>query len=104
MSGDAVLDVDAKTVATLVARAAIAGYQLVQLADGSFVASRWGMFRSLDHAAAVEAFLARVGAGAGHEPDRLERERRSMIDAANRAQDRLDEAADFLRGPGGSSP
>lgn len=55
-------DVDQKQVATLVARAAIAGYELVRLADGTFIASRWGMFRSLDHIAAVEAFLQRVGA------------------------------------------
>lgn len=55
---------DTKTVATLQARAALAGYELVHLADGSFIASRWGMFRSLDHIAAVEAFLTRVGAPA----------------------------------------
>lgn len=55
---------DDKHAATLVARAAIAGYELVRLADGSFIASRWGMFRTLDHAAAVEAFLRRVEAPA----------------------------------------
>lgn len=55
---------DSKCVATLVARAALAGYELVELADGSFIASRWGMFRSLDHMAAVEQFLRRVGAPA----------------------------------------
>ena len=53
---------EVKTVATLAARAALAGYELVQLADGTFIASRWGMFRSLDHIAAVEMFLQRVGA------------------------------------------
>jgi len=53
---------DDKAVATLIARAAIAGFELVLLADGSFIASRWGMFRNLDHAAAVEAFLRRVEA------------------------------------------
>jgi|SRR5580765_558392 len=55
-------DVERKQLATLVARACIAGYELVRLADGTFIASRWGMFRSLDHIAAVEAFLVRVGA------------------------------------------
>lgn len=56
--------VEPKTVATLIARAALAGYALVQLADGTFIASRWGMFRSLDHIAAVELFLRRAGAPA----------------------------------------
>lgn len=58
------IDADAKAVATLQARAALAGYELVRLADGSFIASRWGMFRSLDHITAVKAFLTRVGAPA----------------------------------------
>jgi hypothetical protein len=53
---------DPKTIATLQARAALAGYELVCLADGTWIASRWGMFRTLDHAAAVEAFLQRVEA------------------------------------------
>ncbi len=53
---------DEKMIATFTARAAIAGYELVQLADGTFIVSRWGIFRSLDHIAAVEAFLQRVGA------------------------------------------
>jgi hypothetical protein len=38
--------VDAKTVATLKARAALAGWELTALPDGSFVASRWGMHRN----------------------------------------------------------
>jgi hypothetical protein len=49
-------------VATLQARAALAGFQLVQMADGSFVVSRWGMLAPLADCAAVEAFLQRVGA------------------------------------------
>lgn len=53
---------DTKLVATLQAQAALAGYELVQLASGDFIVSRWGMFRNLDHIAAVEAFLKRVGA------------------------------------------
>lgn len=68
MSGpDVVVDdtaADPKQVSTLIARAALAGYELVHLGDGTFIASRWGMFRSLDHIAAVESFLQRVGAPA----------------------------------------
>lgn len=51
-----------KAVATLVARAALAGLQLVRLGDGSFLVSRWGQFRSLADVAAVEKFLQTVGA------------------------------------------
>lgn len=51
---------DRKQVATLQARAALAGFELVQLADGTFLASRWGMFRSFDHMAAASAWLDRV--------------------------------------------
>ena len=57
-------DPDRKARETRVARACLAGYQLVQLADGTYIASRWGMFRPLDHVAAVERFLQRVGAPA----------------------------------------
>lgn len=53
---------DEKMIATFTARAAIAGYELVQLADGSFVVGRWGLVRSLDDVAAVEKFLVRAGA------------------------------------------
>ena len=57
-------DVDAKVTSTLQARAAIAGYQLVRLGTGEFIVSKFGLFRTLDHIAAVEAFLRRVGAPA----------------------------------------
>jgi hypothetical protein len=57
-------DLDAKAVATLTARAALAGYELVHLADGSFIVSRWGMFRTLEHPAAVEQFLQRAASEA----------------------------------------
>lgn len=52
--------VDDKTVATLKARAALAGWELTPLPDGGFIASRWGMHRDLAHAADVERFLQRV--------------------------------------------
>jgi hypothetical protein len=51
---------DPKTVATYQARAAIQGYQLVALADGTFMVSRWQLFKTLEHPAAVESFLERV--------------------------------------------
>lgn len=49
-----------KAVATAKARAALAGHELVHLADGTFMIHRWGMFRHLEHLAAVDAFLRRV--------------------------------------------
>lgn len=51
-------------IATLQARAALAGFELVRMADGSFVIGRWGMVAPLVDAQAVEAFLKRVGAPA----------------------------------------
>lgn len=47
---------------TLQARAALAGFELVRLADGSFMVSRWGMFRPLVDELAVLEFLRSVGA------------------------------------------
>lgn len=55
--------VDEKTVAALKSRAALAGYELTALPDGSFVASRWGMHRDLAHAADAQRFLDRVSPG-----------------------------------------
>ena len=52
---------DRKAIATLTARAALAGHRLVRLADGTWLASRWGHSRSLASVAEVERFLARVG-------------------------------------------
>lgn len=54
---------DDKLVATLQARAALTGWELTRLPDDSFVISRWGMHRELQHAAAVEQFLARISPG-----------------------------------------
>lgn len=54
----------AKSDATFIARAALAGFELVKLADGSWLASRWGMFRDLADDQAVERFLSAVGAPA----------------------------------------
>lgn len=56
------VEIDPKVISTLQARAALAGYELVALADGTFIVTRWGLLRGLDHVAAVEAFLKRVEA------------------------------------------
>lgn len=53
-----------KCDATLIARAALAGFELVKLADGSWLASRWGMFRDIADGEQVERFLSAVGAPA----------------------------------------
>jgi hypothetical protein len=52
---------DPKADATRVARAALAGVELVRLADGSWAASRWGLFRCLADDAELDAWLNRVG-------------------------------------------
>lgn len=51
-----------KRFATLQARLALKGYVLRRIDDGTFVCSRWGMFRELADLAAVERFVAQVGA------------------------------------------
>lgn len=51
-----------KTDATLIARAALAGFDLVRLADGTWLASRWGTFRALTDDDEVKRFLKVVGA------------------------------------------
>jgi hypothetical protein len=53
---------EAKVFATLQARAALAGFELVRMADGSFVVARWTMTRALADVPAVESFLKQVGA------------------------------------------
>lgn len=58
---DAHPPIDAKTVSTLRARAALRGFVLIRLPDG-FSISRWDMSRPLDSVAAVERFLEAVGA------------------------------------------
>jgi len=52
-----------KAEATLTARAALAGVELVRLADGSWIASRWGMVKPLTDAE-VGPWLDRIGAPA----------------------------------------
>jgi hypothetical protein len=50
-----------KREATLIASGAIAGFEVVRQADGSYVVGRWGMLKSLPDIEALEAFLVRVG-------------------------------------------
>jgi hypothetical protein len=51
---------EARVTATPIARAALVGVELVRLADGIFITSRWGMFCNFDNIAPVEAWLRRV--------------------------------------------
>lgn len=53
---------DDKAFATLRARAALAGVVLERMADGTFVAARWTLTRSLADADDVTRFLDMVGA------------------------------------------
>lgn len=50
-----------KVDADRIARAALAGVELVRLADGSWIASRWGMVKPLTDAE-VGPWLDRIGA------------------------------------------
>ena len=59
---DATQGADPKAFATLQARAALAGFELVRMADGSFVVARWTMTRALVDIQAVERFLKQVDA------------------------------------------
>ena len=50
-----------KDEATLIAVAAIAGFELRKLADGRWLVTRWNMQRELNDVAALRAFLAGAG-------------------------------------------
>lgn len=58
-----VADQARKADATLIARAALASVELVRLADGTWIARRWGMVKPLTDAE-VEPWLRRIGAPA----------------------------------------
>lgn len=53
---------DVKSYATLQARAALAGFELVRMPGGDYVVGRWGMVRALSDVEQLEAFLQQVGA------------------------------------------
>ena len=48
-----------KDAATLVAEFALAGVELVKMGDGTWLASRWGMFKPLADEAEARAWLSR---------------------------------------------
>ncbi len=55
----------AKWLSSLRARAALAGFELVQMPSGDLVIGRWGgLIRALPNLEAAEAFLVQVGAPA----------------------------------------
>jgi hypothetical protein len=62
-----VFSTEAKRFATLRAKCALAGWSLIEPRPASqpaaFLATRWGMARSLPDLDAVEAFLEQIGAG-----------------------------------------
>jgi len=51
-----------KAFATLQAKAALAGWEVVRMADGSVVVCRWTLTRSLPDVPALAKFLQQVGA------------------------------------------
>lgn len=55
------LQMSGKTFATLQAIAAMRGYELLALSDGSFLVGRWGRTRSFLTLAGAEAGLAQMG-------------------------------------------
>lgn len=94
-------DAERKSVATLQARAALEGFAM-RRASGGWIAERWGCSHSFAMLRELSDWLDVVG-GVRHDVGPRERTRRAAIDAANREQDQRDEAADLLRGAGGSS-
>ena len=57
-------DAQRKALATLTAKMAIAGFSLHPLADGSFLACRWGLSRPLPDLYAAHRFLRHIGGAA----------------------------------------
>jgi hypothetical protein len=58
------LDVDRKSFLTLRARYAMAGFELLELADGSLLATKWNLCRPLPDATAAHRFLRQIGGAA----------------------------------------
>jgi hypothetical protein len=52
---------DAKTIATLKARAALLGHQVFDLAEGGYIVTRWGMARHCADLGQLAAFLEQIG-------------------------------------------
>ena len=57
----ATADTERKAAASLVATAAMAGFELRRLADGQWLISRWNLQRGLVDADAVREFLSAAG-------------------------------------------
>lgn len=55
---------ECKAADELIARAALAGFELVPLAGGTWEARRWGLVKPLARIAEVEAWLERAAGGA----------------------------------------
>ena len=55
------LDGERKVLVTLRARFAMAGYALLELSDGSLLATRWNLCRPLPDATAALRFLRQIG-------------------------------------------
>lgn len=56
------LALEKKRLANARARCALAGFELIEMPDGDFLVTRWGMVRALADIAAVEAFIEQVAA------------------------------------------
>jgi hypothetical protein len=88
------------------ARLAAVGVALQELncirGRARWIVSERGVARTITGSAELQSWVdGRCGNAPVVNPAHFERERRSVINATNRRQDRLDEAEDFLRGPGG---
>jgi hypothetical protein len=57
-------DAQRKTLVTLTAKLAIAGYSLYPLGDGGYLACRWGQSRAIADLYGVQRFLRQVAGGA----------------------------------------
>jgi hypothetical protein len=55
------LDADRKSFVTLRARFALAGFGLVELSNGSLLATRWNCCKPLPDATAAHRFLRQIG-------------------------------------------
>ena len=98
-------DGEGKGFASLRARAALAGFVVRRFGSEegpAYSVSRWNLVRELRTLDDVSAWLDGATGTQPQHPGRRERERRALIDADNRRQDELDDAADLLRGPGGT--
>lgn len=58
------LDADRKSLLKLRARFALAGVALLELSDGSLLATRWNLCRPLPDATAAHRFLRQIGGAA----------------------------------------